>query len=302
MGKLTLPELISKVDSLPELPQVALRVSQMMENPETHANELAEVIRLDANMTAQLLRLCNSAAYAPVREIGTVRDAVAVIGFKALKSIIYTVISHAALNRDVPGYSLSGGALWANAIHCAVYARQLSVEFGYPDPELAFTAGLMRDIGKIVLGEHVGANYPEIEATASQEQIDFMVAEERVLGYSHTEVGTQVARKWNLPSRLVNVIRFHHQPSSLIGISEVSEDVSEEELKLVTLVHLADAFTMMLGTGVGSDGMMYSIDYAALNHIGFDTSEANMERILSELVDMSSVVQEMTGAFNLQGA
>jgi putative nucleotidyltransferase with HDIG domain len=298
MAKLTLPELISKVDSLPELPEVALRVSQMMENPETHANELAEVIRLDANMTAQLLRLCNSAAYAPVREIETVRDAVAVIGFKALKSIIYTVISHAALNRDVPGYSLSGGALWANAIHCAVYARQLSSAFGYTDPELAFTAGLMRDIGKIVLGEHVGANYPEIEATASQEQIDFMVAEERVLGYSHTEVGTQVARKWNLPTRLVNVIRFHHQPSSLIGTT----DVPEEELKLVTLVHLADAFTMMLGTGVGSDGMMYSIDYVALNHVGFDTSEANMERILSELVDMSSVVQEMTGAFNLQGA
>lgn len=297
MKKLSLPELIAQVENLPELPQVAMRVSRMMEDPDTHVTELAEVIRLDANMTAQLLRLCNSAAYAVGREIDTVRDAVAVVGFKTLKSIVYTVISHAALNRDIPGYSLGVGALWTNAITCAVYARFLAEDFKFVDPELAFTGGLMRDIGKIVLGEHVGANYRDIESVAVDEEIDFMAAEEQVLGFSHTEVGTRVAQKWKLPNRLVQVIRYHHAPSQMIV-----EGAESEDIQLVTLIHLADAFTMMLGAGVGSDGMMYSIDFDALQHIGFDTDDANLERILSQLVDLNSMVQEMTGVFSLQGA
>jgi putative nucleotidyltransferase with HDIG domain len=297
MKKLTLPELITKVDRLPEMPQVALRVSRLMEDPNTSANQLAELIRLDTNMTGQVLRLCNSASYGLPRKISTVREAVALMGFKSLKSLIYTVISFSALNHKVPGYSLGQGALWVNALTCAVYAKFLAEEHGYKDPEQAFTGGLLRDIGKLVLGEYVGVNYPDIEALAVQEQIDFVEAEEKVIGFNHTEVGTRVAEKWNLPERLVMAIRFHHKPSLMFD-----KEVEYHDIELVTLIHLADVFTMMLGAGMGSDGMMYSIDFEALEYIEFNTDEAYLESLLGRLVELNSVVHEMSGAFTPQGA
>lgn len=296
MSKLTIQELITKVDHLPELPQVAMRVGRMMEDPNTNANQLAEIIRLDANMTGQVLRLCNSAAYGLPRKIATAREAVALMGFKALKSLIYTVISHTALNRDVKGYNLEQGALWVNALTCAVYAKYLAEQHKDVDPELIFTGGLLRDVGKIVLGEYVGTSYNDIEALAIKEQIDFVEAEERVLGFNHMMVGTRVAEKWNLPEKLVKVIRYHHKPSLMFD-----QDASEADIKMVTLVHLADVFTMMLGAGIGSDGMMYSIDMEALDYIGFDTDEAYLESLLARLVDLDSVVKEMSSAFSVQG-
>lgn len=292
MRKLTLDELTLKVDHLPELPQVALRVSRMMEDPNTSAHQLAEVIRLDPNMTGQVLRLCNSAAYGFARKVGTVKEAVALLGFKTLKSLVYTIISHTALNRGLQGYDMEKGALWLNSLTCAVYAKFLAEHKIKVDPELAFTGGLLRDIGKIVIGEYVGANYKEIEALAIREQIDFMEAEAQVIGYSHTEVGTQVAEKWNLPEKLVKVIRYHHKPSLMIG-----NDPNMLDIKLVTTVHLADALTMIVGTGMGSDGMMYSIDEEALANIGIDLEDGDMEKILAKIVDLNSVVKDLSNAF-----
>jgi putative nucleotidyltransferase with HDIG domain len=292
MQKLSLTELINKVEKLPELPQVAMRLNRMMEDPNVSANQLAEVMRLDANMTGQALRLCNSASFGLPRKIETVREAVAMMGFKAIKSMIYTIIAHSALERPVGGYNLGQGALWFNSLTCAVYAKYLAEEFDYPDSESAFTAGLLRDIGKLVLGEYVGANYEAIEALAIEKQMDFMQAEEKVIGYSHTTVGEKVAEKWNLPERLSKVIRYHHKPSELIGTN-----ASDEDILFVTVVHIADVFTMMLGAGIGADGMMYSLDVKALEYSGIAADEDYFEMLISRMVDLNSVVKEMTSAF-----
>lgn len=295
MPKITLQEIVAKVDRLPELPQVAMRVSQMLEDPNASADKLAEVIRMDASFTSQVLKLCNSAAYGFTRKISTVKEAVAILGFKALKSMVYTIIAKVALNRPVPGYSLSEGDLWYNALTCAVYAKHIAQRERLPDPELAYTAGLLRDIGKIVLGEFVGANYAEIEQLAVKEQIDFVEAEERVLGFNHSMVGTRVAEKWNLPAILVNVIRHHHKPIKL------PPTLAPVEVKLITIIHLADVFTRMIGRGSGSDGLMYSLDTTALEKAGINVGDDYLERMMSELVDLNPVVQALAESLGAEG-
>jgi putative nucleotidyltransferase with HDIG domain len=291
MKKVSLQEIVEKVDQLPEMPQVALRVSRLMEDPDTNAQHLAEIIRLDPNLTGQVLRICNSAAYGFSRKIGTVREAIAILGFNTLKSMVYTIISHGALNRPIRGYALEKGALWHNALTCAVYAKHLAEQYRYVDPELAFTGALLRDIGKIVIGEFVGANYNEIEELAYREKIDFVEAEERVLGLSHTDVGMKVAEKWNLPDKLVKVIQHHHRPSLM------PEDSNLSDVNLTTVIHLADAFTLLIGTGVGSDGLMYFLDIKALQNLGIDIEGPDLERILSDLVDLHTVIQDFSEAF-----
>ncbi len=291
MPKVTLQQIVAKVDKLPELPQVAMRVSHMMEDPNMSAEKIAEVIRLDAAFTSQVLRLCNSAAFGLRRRVETVKEAVAILGFKSLRSMVYTIISKVALDRPVAGYSLAEGDLWYNALTCAVYAKHIAQRERFRDPELAFTGALLRDIGKIVLGEFVGANYEEIEKLAAQEQIDFFEAEERVIGFSHTVIGTRVAEKWNLPARLVKIIRYHHTPSAL------PPTVDADEIKLMAIVHLADAYTMMVGQGTGSDGMMYSLDTEAVKKAGIDIEGDAAEILLSELFELNSVVRSLAESF-----
>lgn len=287
MPKVSLAEVVAKVERLPELPQVAMRVSQMLEDPNASAEKLADVIRLDPGFTSQVLRLCNSAAYGMSRKISTVKEAVAILGFKTLKSMVYTIIAKVALDRAVPGYSLQDGDLWYNALTCAVYAKHIGTKEKLPDPELAFTGGLLRDIGKIVLGEYVGANYTEIEQLTTKERIDFMEAEEQVLGFNHATVGTKVAEKWNLPGYLVNIIKHHHKPIKL------PPNIAPVESKLITIVHLADVFTRMIGRGAGSDGLMYSLDMEALEKSGINVKGNYLEITLGELVDLGPVIKSL---------
>lgn len=295
MPKLSLAEIVAKVDRLPELPQAAVRVSQMLEDDNTSAEQLASVIKIDAGLTSQVLRLCNSAAYGFSRRISTVKEAVAILGFKTLKSMVYTIIAKVALDRPVPGYGLQADDLWYNALTCAVYARHIAQRERLPDPELAFTGGLLRDIGKLVLGDAVGANYAEIEKLSVAQQIDFVDAEEQVLGFNHSMVGTKVAEKWNLPAILVSIIKHHHKPLKLPPL------ITPVEAKVITIVHLADVFTHMIGRGNGSEGLMYNLDMDALHKAGIQANDAYLERMLSELVDLEHIIQSLADSLKQEG-
>lgn len=284
-------QIIAKIDRLPELPQVALRLSQLLENPNVSAEQLSEVVRVDPSLTTQILKLCNSAAYGFSRRISTVKEAIAILGFKVLKSMVYTIIAKITMDKPVKGYGLQEGALWMNSLTCAVFAKHIATRERFVDPELAFTAGLLRDIGKIILGDYVGASYIDIEQLAVTEGIDFGAAEEKVVGMSHTELGARIAEKWNLPPQLIQVIRYHHKPFSIPG------NIDANLFKLITIVHLADIFTMMIGRGLGSDGLMYSLETRALEKAGFGLQEGYLERMMAELVDQNSTVQKLADSF-----
>jgi HD-like signal output (HDOD) protein len=292
MEKVTLQEIVQKVEQLPQLPQVAMRVSQMLEDTNINAESLSSVIRLDPSFTSQVLRLCNSAAYGFSRRIATVKEAVAVLGFSTLRSMVYTIIAKASLDRPIPGYSLDEGDLWYNSLTCAFYAKHIGQREKLPDPEVAFTGGLLRDIGKIVLGEYVGVNYAEIERLITKERIDFLTAEDRVLGFNHCIVGTRVAERWNLPPLLTNVIRHHHSPLKL------PPTLSPLESKIITIVHLSDGLTRMVGRGSGSDGLMYCLDTAALAKIGIDVTSNYLERLLDELVDLNPLIKSLADSMS----
>lgn len=294
MSKVQLHEIVQRVDKLPELPQVAMRLLQLLEDPDINAEKLAEVIRIDPNFTSQILRLCNSAAYGFRRTISTVKEAVAILGLKVLKSMVYTIISKYALDRPVEGYGLKEGDLWYNALTGAVYAKHIAQREKFHDPELAFTAALLRDIGKIVLGDFVGPSYAEIEKTAIKEKIDFPEAEEKVLGVNHVIIGARIAEKWNLPQYIQDVIRYHHKPIKL------PTAMPEEHARLICIVHLADVYTMMIGRGGGSDGLMYSIDMDSLEKHGFDVKGDYLVHLMGELVEQNKTVKELMQSFTAE--
>jgi HD-like signal output (HDOD) protein len=285
IAKLTLEQISADIDKMPSVPDVIMRLSRLLEDPNITAEELGQVIQLDTKLTAQLLKIANSAYYGLNRKIMSIKEAVAILGMKALKSLVYAILSNKMLAVDLQGYDQRDGALWLNALTGATYAKHLAKYYDYPEPDTAFTASILRDLGKIVLNTHVQGGFKAIEAAATEKRMGFQQAEEEILGFSHTQLGEHVAIKWQFPDRLVNTIRYHHTPS------EAPTTLSTEDQLLLGIVHLADGLSMMTGAGVGGDGLMYPIDIGFLKHCGIATDAKAIEALMDFTLDLDAEIK-----------
>lgn len=285
-----LEKLIDSVDTLPSNFHIAVKVSKLLDDFNVNIKELSSTISIDQSLTTQLLKLCNSAQYGFSKKIMTVNDAIARLGFKTLKSLIFVVVSKSSFNKELSGYDLAKGELWRNSISCAVYSKYLAELSGYKDPELAFTAGLLRDIGKLIIHQYIKEEYNNITKLINTKKIGFSEAEEKVLGYNHTQVGAKIAAKWNFPKVLEETIMYHHLPKA-------AKDACED-FELINIVHIADSMTMMLGMGIGNDGMMYDIDMDALKNIGINVDAVGVESLISDMVDLNSKIDELIANVN----
>lgn len=281
-----LDKIVAKIDKLPDMFTVAVQVLKALENPDCDVNELSALISKDPSLTSKLLKLCNSAQFGFSRKIATIKDAIPKLGFKTLKSIIFVALSKNVLNKEIKGYGLGKSDLWHNSISCAVYSRKLAEMSNYRDPELAFTAGLLRDIGKLVIHEYIGESYDEILETVMSDNITFIDAEEKVLGFNHCDIGAKIALKWNFPDVLIETIQFHHSSKNYKAV---------QDPKLLSIVHIADAITMLLGVGLGNDGMMYKVDMKAVETLGIKASASSIDELIAEMVELNDEIQRMIG-------
>ena len=198
MRELTLHNLIHRVDALPEVPQVAFRVIQLLNIPDTAVSQLAELIGADQALTAKLLRLCNSAYYGLSRKITTVSEAIMIVGFSAVKSMVLMITTQSTMNKGLLGYKIKPGEFWKHSLGTAESARLIARQCKDPREEESFTAGLIHDIGKMVLNQ---CALPEVYRATNlmqKENISIYAAE------------ATLADRWKFPPLLVNAIRYHH--------------------------------------------------------------------------------------------
>lgn len=241
-----LDQILERVESLPHLPDTALRLVQIISNPQAPLTEIVDAVRYDQALTAEVLRLCNSAYFGLARTIRSLDDAVTLLGTVRVFQLVMAAHARTFFSKPQEGYGLPAGALWEHSVAVAIAAQALSRRLRLPDAGLLFTAGLLHDAGKIVLNEFVGREYAEIARRVLEERVAFTEAEQAVLGYTHAEVGARLAERWQLPPDIVDCIRFHHTPLARTPV-----------LPLLDAVHLADAVAMMLGLGTGDDGLSY---------------------------------------------
>jgi len=275
MGKVTMESIVEAVNDLPALPDVVVEIMELTENPDSTAQDINNVLNRDQSLTAKVLKLANSAFYGFPRRISTVTDATVLLGFKTIRGIIMAAAVSGFLNQEVEGYALGYGELWRHSQCAAMTARLIAKKAKVGAPDLAYTAALLHDIGKVILNEYMKEAYHEVVEEVDKNNISFLEAEDKILGFNHTVVGAKVAEKWNLPAELVEAIALHHNPEK-----------SQVNKKLTSIVHLADAICVMMGIGVGVDGMSYPLSEEAVQLIGLDKSE--IENTMSELADLFS--------------
>lgn len=273
MTKLNIEYIVSKVDDMKVLPEIINKIIALTDDPDSTVQDMEKAILKDSVLTTKILRLANSAYYGYARNISTISRAAVLLGFQAIKSLALASTMRTYLTDELKGYSLEKNQLWTQSQTCAIVSRFIAKQIKYPNPEEAYIAGLLRDIGKTILNQHMEKEYAEVLLRIEMDNLSFLDAEREVLGFNHAEIGEKVAEKWNLPKALVDAIGHHHTPE-LANINPL----------LVSIVHIADAITMMMGVGLGVDGLAYNLSPMAIETIGLN--ESQLENIISQVTDL----------------
>lgn len=273
MTKLTLEYIVNKVEDVKVLPEIINKIIVLTDDPDSTVQDMEKVILQDQALTTKILRLANSAYYGYARKISTISQATILLGFQAIKGIALASTVSKYLLDELKGYSLEKNELWSQSQTCAIISRFIAKNIKYPNPEEAYIGGLLRDIGKTILNQHMEKEYMEVLSKMEENNISFLDAEKEVLGFGHTEIGAKVAEKWNLPKELVEAIGLHHTP-----------ELAKENPILVSIVHIADAMTMMMGVGLGLDGLSYNLSPMAIETLDLD--EIQFQNIISQVSDL----------------
>lgn len=279
------PQVLRSLKNLPPFPMVAQRALLLLNKPEVSIQELVEVVKFDPAITANVLRISNSAYFGLRREIHSLHQALMLLGTQELLKIIIASGATRLFSAPTPGYFTERQGLWRHSVSCALMVDLLSRELSLPDQATGFTAGLMHDIGKVVLSLFVEQKFHEIMEVVDQQGVSFLAAEKIILGVDHAEMGGEMARMWDFPDRLRLAITYHHL--------DKPEAYSDD---LILLVYLADILTLMFGQDLGSDGLAYNGYPEVLRH--FHLREKNLQRVL---LQFGSAWDEAQIFFGLMG-
>lgn len=256
---------IENLDNLPTLPGVVEKLSFMVESANISTAQVGGMIQADQVLSAKVLRLVNSAFFGFPGKIGTVTHALVLLGFNAVKGLVLT-----ASVFDIMAGEMLG--LWMHSLGVSVASGVIARRLGLKDPEEVQVAGLIHDIGKVVLKVESPEYYEEINQKVQQEGLSFIEAEREVLGFDHTKISEWLCDKWNLPAALRAPIIFHHRPLS-----------ARESVEATAVVHMADVLVRAVGFGSGGDPGVAILDRDAVKKL--DISLSAVEEILEEMDD-----------------
>lgn len=220
---------LNDVEALPVLPGIALKLFNILSDPDSMITALAKVIETDPSLTLKLLKIVNSAFYGFARKIGTVKEAVVILGTDEIKNLAFG-LSAAKTFQNVHFEGMANpNSLWHHSIGTAIIAEHLGQRVSECKDVSVFTAGLIHDTGKIFLMEHFPKLYNEVYNTSIKHKIPVFEIEEEKFELNHALIGKFVATRWNLPESLSQAIACHHQPiassetaflSAIIGLSD----------------------------------------------------------------------------------
>lgn len=230
--------------TLPTLPIVATRLLELVDDPMVSAGALSKALSEDQVLTARILKLANSSYYGFPRRIGTVNLAVVVLGFDTVKDLVLSVAVMDLFRKGARDGRFDVARFWDHSVRVAAASRQIARLMRWRAAGECFTAGILHDIGKIVLHQYQPREFDEMVRRVVEEGVPSLDAELDVLGATHADVGAWLAEKWGLPPVLVEAIRHHHDPAR----------APVEHAATAALLHLADHLARRMGFGNGMGG------------------------------------------------
>lgn len=281
-----LKERVSEIHNLPTLPQVATRLLAAINNPASSSTEIAFLVGQDLSLSARILRLANSAFYGMPRTITTIQNSVVVLGYKVISTLALSLTVFDMFPED-RNMLFDRRMFWRHSLCSGVVARFCANNmhhFVLFDSEEAFCACLLHDVGKVVMEQYLHREFRKALAHAKEYGVSFVEAEQKVNGYTHTDVAQWLTGQWGLPAQLLLPIIHHHDPQN-----------TPEHNDLVTLCHYADYLCHELGVALYADASTpgADLDQVAKLEIGADIKK-KLADILPEEIKKADLFYDLT--------
>jgi len=234
-------KMIQGINQISTLPMIYARINELIDNPTSSASNVGKIISGDQGLTVRLLKLVNSAFYGFPSKIDTVSRAVTIIGFKQLRELVCAT-SVLGMFKDLGNdVSLNMEDFWKHSIACGLTSRILAIYGRQENPESFFVAGLLHDIGRLILLEKYSEKYKTVFSVANEKNLLVFEAEMDIFGFTHAAVAKELVSFWNLPHNLQGAVGYHHEPGRV-----------EDNSTYADIVHIADI--LVHANEIGSSG------------------------------------------------
>ncbi|MDQ5915457.1 MAG: hypothetical protein QG584_1348 [Pseudomonadota bacterium] len=277
-------DLVHDIQGLITLPDVYLRINQLIDDPNSTAADIAKVVSQDPSFTIRLLRVANSSLYSFSSKVDTVSRAVTIIGTAQIRNLALSM-SVASSFGGLPNELVSMNNFWRHSLLCALISRHLAGEAGRCDRDALFTAGLLHDIGELVIFNRLPEQAKEalLLVLDNEDEVAVYQAERQVIGFDHAEVGGALARQWNLPPLLEECIAHHHDIAA-----------AKRHPREVALVHLGNILALMAEVGTCDESDVAPIDPRAWEVTGLSTDciEPAVQAACDEIVEVERLFMD----------
>lgn len=275
-------EILKAMERVPAIPAVVTRALELLSDPEVSANEVVNIIQYDPIITADVLRICNSAYLGLKREISSLREGVSYLGNREMLKIIVTSGALRLFDKVDKGYGLPRRELWRHSVACGLLSQILLRRTKGEDDPGVYTAALLHDIGKTILNEFAWEGHEEIMELVKNGWPS-LEAEREVLGMDHAMVGAELAQRWNLPLEITLAIARHHGPCH-----------PQEDPLTVCIVHISNIICLLMGIGVGHMGLACKAYAQAIKYL-----ELTLEDLQISMCSLWEKLNRAEGMFNI---
>ena len=268
----SLDEIHQAMDRIQPIPQVALKVLRIINEEKYDIEKISREVQQDQVISAQTLKLCNSAMFARKKRIESLDHALVFLGQDQLVKFILTAALKNYFGQVGKGYSLCKGGIYHHAVGTAVMAEKIADLTGATTRSTAYTAGLLHDIGKVVLDQYITSAYPLFYRRMNKDEDSFTKIEKDILGTDHTLVGSELAEKWAFPESLRETVRYHHAP-----------DEATQHPELAHIIYLADLLLSRFSSGLEIERLDTHVLDKRLQQIGL--SSKNLAQVVDLIPD-----------------
>jgi len=276
---------IENISSIPTLPTVIERLTRLLQNPKTSAEEVGKAITTDQALASKVLKLVNSAFYGFPGRISTITHAIVILGFSTVKNIVLTASIFDAFRgkgKDRIGFDLEG--FWLHSIACGAASLSIAKQIGNTEKEECFIAGLIHDLGKLIMCRYLPKEFNLALKDCSDKERLLYESELELFSETHQEVGGFLTERWNLPVNLQNAVKYHHNP------------LPTHEYYLTTaIVHCADILVRAMDFGNGGDAKVPAVSEHVWKSLGLDSIDiAVLLESIQQEVERASVFIQLT--------
>ncbi len=286
-SKKELDKIIASIGDLPSIPKVVAQVMELTEKPGVPVSEVSALIEQDMGLTAKLLKVSNSSYYGMRQVIGTLKLALVILGIKEVRNIVVGISVMDTLKDPSTSFLLNEEGLWDHSASVASFSKKLGVQLELDLQGEDFIAGLLHDIGKLVLWKQMPDEYEEIYHAAKEQEVPLFQLEQQELGFDHADIAAALAASWSLPDSLTDALSCHHPHDD----RTMADCANPQLCAVVRIANLAAREDFQLD---GADPESYAscteeVAWGQLPSAGLETSQQRFD-LLKQFAD------EMVGA------